>query len=143
MRLSRPLDVASQAKAGIVNRVLGKVIYRVGFLIIMVWQRTISLKALQKAKGTSVKIGNDIVFIASLDGKLFAMDGVCSHAKCILGGLEPGNMRVRCFCHDAEYDLATGKMMAPPFVAPNAPMDKLGLRTYPIREESGFIEVEV
>ncbi len=109
----------------------------------MVWHKTISLKALEKAGGASVKIGEEVVFLSKVNGKLYALNGVCSHAKCILGHLEPSELKVRCACHDAKFDLDTGKMVAPPFVAPNAPMDKLGLKTYQIKEENGFIEVDL
>lgn len=109
----------------------------------MSWHKTISAKALEKAKGASVKVGDEVVFISKVNGSLYAMDGVCSHAKCILGGLDADGKKVRCYCHDAEFDLTNGKMIAPPFVAPNAPLDKLGLKTIPIREENGFIEVDL
>ncbi|MEM0156338.1 MAG: Rieske (2Fe-2S) protein [Thermoplasmataceae archaeon] len=109
----------------------------------MSWHRTISVKAIEKAKGASVKIGNDVIFIAKIGASLYAIDGVCSHAKCILGSVEAESRKVKCFCHDAEFDLKDGKMTTPPFVAPNAPMDKLGLRTFPAREENGFIEVDL
>lgn len=109
----------------------------------MVWHKTISAKALDKAKFASVKVGENVVFISRANGKLYAMNGVCSHAKCILGELEESSLKVKCKCHDAVFNLEDGKMVEPPFVAPNAPMDKLGLSTYQIREENGFIEVDL
>lgn len=109
----------------------------------MVWHKTISAKALEKAGGASVKVGDEVVFISKVNGKLYAMNGVCSHAKCILGELEPDELKVRCFCHDAKFELETGKMVEPPFVAPNAPVDKLGLSIYQIKEENGFIEIDL
>lgn len=109
----------------------------------MVWHKTISAKALEKAGGASVKVGDEVVFISKVSGKLYAINGVCSHAKCILGHLEPDELKVKCFCHDAKFELDTGRMVTPPFVAPNAPMDKLALSTYQIKEENGFIEVDL
>ena len=110
---------------------------------LMAWKKTISARALEKAGGASVKMGEDVIYISSVNGKLYAINGVCSHAKCILGDLEPDGLKVRCFCHDAKFELETGKMVEPPFVAKNAPMEKLGLSTYKIREENGFIEVDL
>lgn len=109
----------------------------------MTWRKTITAKALEKAKGASVQVGENVVYISNIEGKLYAINGVCSHAKCILGEPKVQDRKVRCFCHDAEFDVTSGKMTAPPYVAPNAPMDKLGLSTYPIREENGFIEVDL
>jgi hypothetical protein len=34
-------------------------------------------------------------------------------------------------------------MLEPPFVAPNAPMDKLSLKLYNVRDNEGFLEVDV
>lgn len=109
----------------------------------MSWHKTISAKALEKAVGASVKVGDEIVFISKTGDKLYAINGVCSHAKCVLGQVETESLTVRCYCHDAKFSLETGKMNSPPYVAPNAPMDKLGLKTFPIREEGGFIEVDL
>lgn len=109
----------------------------------MTWHKTISAKALEKARGASVQVGEKVVFISNIGGELYAMNGVCSHAKCILGEVKTDEGKVRCFCHDAEFEVKSGKMTAPPYVAPNAPMEKLGLPTYPIREENGYIEVDL
>jgi nitrite reductase/ring-hydroxylating ferredoxin subunit len=109
----------------------------------MAWKKTISLKALEGAGKASVRVGNNIVFIAIVDGKLYAMDAVCSHAKCILGELDPANLLVKCTCHHAVFSLPDGKMKEPPYVAKNAPLEKLGLNVYEIRESGGFIEVDL
>ena len=54
----------------------------------MVWKRTISAKALEKAKSAAVKVDDKVIFIANIKGELYAMDAVCSHARCILGFLD-------------------------------------------------------
>lgn len=109
----------------------------------MVWKKTISAKALEKAGNASVKVGEHVVFISNIGGKLYAMNGVCSHFRCILGNLDREGLKVRCGCHDAEFELETGKMVKPPFVAPDMKMDSMGLATFPIREENGFVEVDL
>ncbi|MEM0485145.1 MAG: sulredoxin [Pyrobaculum sp.] len=115
------------------------------------WRRTISAAALQKAGSAAVKIDvkteagveSKVVFMAYVEGRLYAIDAVCTHAKCILGIFDPANLTVKCPCHHAVFDLRTGAMLEPPYVAPNAPKEKMGVRTYPIRENEGWIEVEV
>lgn len=109
----------------------------------MTWHKTISARALKGAGGSSVKVGDEVVYIASVNDKLYAINGVCSHAKCILGSLEPEKLKVKCFCHHAEFNLTDGKMVVPPFVAPDILMDKLSLKTYSVREENGFIELDI
>jgi len=109
----------------------------------MVWKRTISASALEKAKYAAVKVEDKVIFIANIKGTLYAMDAVCSHARCILGFLDEEKLTVRCPCHRALFDLKTGAMLEPPYVAPDAPKEKLGLRTYQIRNNAGWIEVDV
>lgn len=109
----------------------------------MVWKRTISAKALEGAGHASVKVGEEVIFIAAVDGALHAIDAVCSHAKCVLGDFDKSSLQVKCPCHHAVFDLKSGEMLVPPFVAPNAPKEKLGLKTYGIRSNEGFIEVEI
>ncbi len=50
---------------------------------------------------------------------------------------------MQCFCHKAVFDVKTGRMLEPPFVAPNAMMDKMGKKTFAVRENEGFIEVDL
>ena len=109
----------------------------------MVWKRTISAKALEKAKSAAVKIEDKVVFIANINGKLYAMDAVCSHARCILGFLDEEKLTVKCPCHHAVFDLRDGKMLEPPYVAPDAPKEKMGLKVYQIRDNNGWIEVDI
>ncbi len=109
----------------------------------MTWHKTISAKALKGAGGSSVKVGDEVVYIASVNDKLYAINGVCSHAKCILGIIEPEKLKVKCLCHHAEFNLTDGKMVTPPYVAPDILMDKLPLKVYSVKEENGFIEVDV
>ncbi len=109
----------------------------------MVWKKTISAKALEKAGNASVKVGEHVVFISNVGGTLYAMNGVCSHFRCILGELNSEDLKVKCGCHGAVFELETGNMVKPPFVAPDMKMEKMGLDTFPVREENGFIEVEL
>ena len=106
----------------------------------MTCRKTITAKALRAAGGSSVRVGDEVVYVAAVGDKLYAVNGVCSHTKCILGILETDNLRTK--CHHAEFNLKDGKMVVPPYVAPNILMDKLTLKVYPVREENGFIEVD-
>lgn len=108
----------------------------------MTWHKTISAKALKAAGGSSVKVGEEAIFIASVNDKLYAINGVCSHARCILGNLEAERLKVKCYCHHAEFNLTDGKMISPPYVSPDILMDKLSLNVYSVREENGYIEVD-
>ncbi|GGM76023.1 rubredoxin [Thermogymnomonas acidicola] len=110
----------------------------------MAWKRVVSMKALEVAGGSfAARVDNEVVFIAKSGNNLYAMDAVCSHAKCILGKYDAEKNQVQCFCHKAVFDVKTGRMLEPPFVAPNAMMDKMGKKTFAVRENEGFIEVDL
>ncbi len=96
--------------------------------------------------------------------KVFALNGLCTHARLPLGGL-PGTVRaektrddcVSCPFHGARFDLASGKVVAQPFNAEfNNEHPFLGrmqsklmfwnraaedIQTYPVRIEDGEILV--
>ncbi|MDS0257751.1 Rieske (2Fe-2S) protein [Thermoplasmatales archaeon AK] len=110
----------------------------------MAWKKLVSVKALEHAGGHfAISTGSKTIFIARGKDGFHAMDAVCSHAKCILGIYNPSDETVKCYCHDAKFDLKTGKMITPPSVAQNAPMDKLSLSLYNVRENQGFLEVDI
>ena len=109
----------------------------------MVWKRTISSKALEKAKFAAIKVEDKVILIANIKGSLYGIDAVCSHARCILNQLDEENLTVKCPCHHAVFDLKTGAMLEPPYVAPNSPKEKMGLKTYQVRDNNGWIEVDV
>ncbi len=110
----------------------------------MAWQKVVGLKALENGGNhITAKVGENVILFVKTEKGLEAMDGVCSHAKCILGEYDSSKNEVKCPCHNAVFNLENGHMVNPPFVAPNSPMDKLGLRKFNVRENNGFIEVEV
>jgi 3-phenylpropionate/trans-cinnamate dioxygenase ferredoxin subunit len=76
------------------------------------------------------------IAVANVDGRLFAIDELCTHEQCSL--VEEGTLEgpvVTCGCHGAQFDVTTGKVLAPPALEP--------LRAYPLRLEQGDIVVEV
>jgi nitrite reductase/ring-hydroxylating ferredoxin subunit len=76
------------------------------------------------------------IAIANVNGELFAIDELCTHEQCSLA--EEGSLEgtvVTCGCHGAQFDVTTGRVLAPPAVEP--------LKVYPIHVEGGQIVVEV
>jgi len=70
------------------------------------------------------------------EGKLHALDEMCTHAEASLafGTIEDGC--VACPWHYAQFDLETGEAKSLPAVT--------GVKTYPVREtDDGKIEVEI
>jgi len=67
------------------------------------------------------------------------VDAICTHARCVLGSVDREKRVVRCWCHNAVFDLRTGAMLEPPSVAPNLPKEKMGLKTYGVRISNGCL----
>jgi len=110
----------------------------------VVWRRVFSERALENAGGSvAVKVEDRVIYIARVGGELYAIDAICTHARCVLGVLDAERRAVRCYCHSAVFDLKTGAMLEPPSVAPNFPREKMGVRVYGVRVNNGWVEVDV
>jgi len=110
----------------------------------MTWRKILGIKALENSGNhVSINLGDGkVVFITKQNGKLYGINGICSHLKCILGNVSEDGKHVVCPCHNAKFELDTGKMVEPPFIAPQTPMEKYTLEKYNLREEGNFIEIE-
>jgi 3-phenylpropionate/trans-cinnamate dioxygenase ferredoxin component len=84
----------------------------------------------------AVDIAGVRIAIGNADGQLFAVDGLCTHEHCSLA--EEGTLSgtvVTCGCHGAQFDVTTGRVLAPPAVEP--------LKVYRLRVDDGDVVVEV
>ena len=95
------------------------------------WQRVAALADLADDAAFATKLGSRRIALYRLDGKIYALDDVCTHALALLsqGFIERG--AVECPLHGARFDIATGRCLAPP-----ATVD---LRTYAVRIEGGEV----
>lgn len=99
------------------------------------WQRVAVLADLADDAALAVKLGNRRIALYRLDGKVHALDDVCSHALALLsqGFIEDG--AVECPLHGARFDIATGRCLSPPAT--------VALRTYEARVEGDEVFVRV
>lgn len=100
----------------------------------MVWKNVCSSEALPEGHALEVLSGTEVIAVYRHQGELFAIDGVCMHQG---GPLAKGKLMdgtVTCPWHGWQYDLRTGC---------NAATCKPMLRTYPVQEIDGRIEVDV
>jgi nitrite reductase/ring-hydroxylating ferredoxin subunit len=97
------------------------------------WQRVAALADLAGDAAFATRLGNRRIALYRLDGKIHALDDVCTHALALLsqGFIEHG--AVECPLHGARFDIATGRCLSPP-----ATVD---LRTYEVRVEGGEVLV--
>ena len=79
--------------------------------------------------------GTDQVLVVNTNGRLFAMQGICSHEYFELdkGFLTAGTLT--CALHLSRFDLDTGEPLDPPAEVP--------LAVYPVVVEGGRILIEV
>jgi nitrite reductase/ring-hydroxylating ferredoxin subunit len=89
-------------------------------------------------------IGLDVqgkkLVLANVGGKIYAMDGVCTHQGGHLWEGKLMGMTVKCPKHGSEFDLATGKNTKKPWVPFGKAPD---LKTYPTSVEGDDIFVDV
>jgi nitrite reductase/ring-hydroxylating ferredoxin subunit len=64
-------------------------------------------------KPVTTSVGADVCLV-NLDGEIYAIGDVCSHAHCSIsdGDLEDGS--VICPCHGGGFDVKTGEVTSPP-----------------------------
>jgi 3-phenylpropionate/trans-cinnamate dioxygenase ferredoxin subunit len=99
------------------------------------WRRIAAVSQLRDDEAFPAKLADVPIALYRLDGKVFAIDDVCTHAFALLsqGFLEGGV--IECPLHQATFDIATGKCLSAP-----ATVD---LNRYAVRIEAGDIYVSV
>lgn len=76
------------------------------------------------------------IAVANVDGTYYAFDDACTHEECSLA--EEGDLvgtTITCTCHNSEFDVRTGKVLAPPAVLP--------VRVYRTRIDGDAVQIEV
>lgn len=91
-------------------------------------------------------VGSRPVLIARVEGKLYAMDAVCAHMGCALL-TEAKEHVATCPAHEARYDVRTGALLEAAKIKPDIPCEeeelRIPLRTYPVAERDGLLEVDL
>ena len=73
------------------------------------------------------------VAVANVGGKFYAFDDTCTHEQCSLAEGELVNATVVCACHQGEFDVRTGDVLAAP--------PQLSLKTYRVRMEGDALQI--
>jgi NADPH-dependent 2,4-dienoyl-CoA reductase/sulfur reductase-like enzyme/nitrite reductase/ring-hydroxylating ferredoxin subunit len=95
------------------------------------WQKVCRLEDLKEGTASVVKAGEDDVFLVRLDGAVHAIANKCTHYECPLNeGMLVGGV-VTCKCHDARFDVRTGKVLSAPALN--------DLAVFPVRVEAGDV----
>jgi 3-phenylpropionate/trans-cinnamate dioxygenase ferredoxin component len=85
--------------------------------------------------GEVKRIEDPAIAVFNVDGTLFAISDICTHAEASLSEGRVDGETVECPLHGACFDLRTGEALTPPAVEP--------VQTFPVvvQEESVYVEL--
>src|SRR5260370_40001643 len=71
---------------------------------------------LQEGELRGLELGERLVLLTRLAGRVTAMDDSCNHARCLLSGgwIEARRSAVRCPCHEYAFELGSGRNVTLP-----------------------------
>lgn len=95
------------------------------------WKKVCGEGELAEGALKLVKAGEDNVLVVRLEGRVFAVGNKCPHYECPLNEGVLLGRHVVCKCHDARFDLTTGKVISAPALN--------DLPVYPVRVEHGDV----
>lgn len=95
------------------------------------WVRVCAQGELLPGEFRVVYDGDTPIAVYNIDGKLYAIEDICTHDGGDLAGGEVFGFEVECPRHGARFDLRTGAVTAPPAYEPIA--------SFQVREEHGEV----
>ncbi len=104
----------------------------------MAAERVTTIKTSEIAAGAivAVDVRGTRIAVANADGIYYAFDDACTHEQCSLTEMgELVGTTVTCTCHGSEFDVRTGKVLAPPATVP--------VKVYATRVEGDALHIEV
>ena len=97
---------------------------------------TIKTSEIPSGSIVAVEVRGSRVAVANVDGTYYAFDDACTHEQCSLTEMgELAGTTVTCTCHGSEFDVRTGKVLAPPATVP--------VRVFPTRVDGDTLQIEV
>jgi len=82
------------------------------------YEKVAGVSEIPKGSMRSVRVGNEEVMLANVDGKFYALRNRCTHVG---GPLAKGKLSgyvVQCPWHGSKFDVRTGSVVGPPASAP-------------------------
>lgn len=83
---------------------------------------------------TVADVDGSAVALATVEGRVYAFDDLCTHQRCSLSDGDLDGATVVCPCHFGQFDLASGSVLEGPPLTP--------VRTWPVRVVDGVVEVD-
>ncbi|GAA0370393.1 non-heme iron oxygenase ferredoxin subunit [Actinoallomurus spadix] len=101
----------------------------------MSFTRACGLSELPAEGALAVEIDGTPVAVVRVDGEVYALRDVCSHAEVALSEGEVYNNTIECWLHGSCFDVRTGKPTNPPATQP--------VPTYPVKIEGDDVYVSL
>lgn len=99
------------------------------------WQKVAKVSDVTEGCGYLVSVGDEEIALVKVDGEIFAVEDMCSHAEASLcDGMVDGE-EIECPLHFARFNVKTGEATAPPATT--------AIKTFAVRVTGEDVEVEV
>ena len=99
------------------------------------WHKVANAADLSAGSALQVNVGNELIAVYNLDGKFYATSDICTHQQANLSEGFIDGENIECPLHQALFHIPTGKVLREPAV--------VDLKTYPVKQEDGFIYIEL
>jgi 3-phenylpropionate/trans-cinnamate dioxygenase ferredoxin subunit len=85
-----------------------------------------------------LEVGERLILLARLNGRITAMDDSCNHAGCLLSGgwINDRKAAVVCPCHEYAFELGTGRNVTFPVLCDDQ-------RAFEVRVEGGRVMIRI
>ncbi len=121
----------------------GRMVYHLGTLVNrQAWTQgpteftpVLAAASLPEGQIRSASAGGMSIFLARVNGQVYALGNVCTHWGCSLSEGHLEDTSVVCHCHGSRFDLSDGAVINGPASAPEISFD--------VRERDGQIEVRM
>ena len=99
------------------------------------WVTVASAKAIAECDMIGVKVGDKLIALYNIAGRIYATDNVCTHAFAVLTDGWLDGTEIECPLHAGRFDVTSGKGLGPPI-----PSD---LKTYKVRVIGDEVQIDV
>jgi naphthalene 1,2-dioxygenase system ferredoxin subunit len=99
------------------------------------WVAVASATAIAEGDMIGVTVGDKLIALYNVAGRIYATDNVCTHAFAMLSDGWLDGAEVECPLHAGRFDVTTGKGLGPPI-----PSD---IKTYKTRTVGDNIEIDM
>lgn len=95
--------------------------------------RVCAISEVPEEGAISVVVDDRPIAVVRSQGRVYAIEDVCSHENVALSEGEVEDATIECWLHGSRFDLATGRAIGPPATQP--------VPVYPVKVEDGDVYV--